>query len=86
MSTTPPAGTGERATPERRGPQVGFGPRGMTGGGATERSLDFRRSATSPSPRAGARSRPRRCDPRARRQQRRTLGARAAACSATRRT
>ena len=30
----------------------------------------------SPSPRAGARSRPRPCDPRARRQQRRTLGAR----------
>ncbi len=45
MSTTPPRGTGERATPERRGAQVGFGPRGMTGGGATERSLDFRRSA-----------------------------------------
>jgi ATP-binding cassette, subfamily B, multidrug efflux pump len=45
VSTTPPRGAGERATPERRGAQVGFGPRGMTGGGAIERSLDFRRSA-----------------------------------------
>jgi ATP-binding cassette, subfamily B, multidrug efflux pump len=45
VSTTPPRGTGERATPERRGAQVGFGPRGMMGSGATERSLDFRRSA-----------------------------------------
>ena len=34
MSTTPPRGAGERATPERRGAQVGFGPRGMMGGGA----------------------------------------------------
>jgi ATP-binding cassette, subfamily B, multidrug efflux pump len=45
VSTTPPRGTGERAIPERRGAQVGFGPRGMMGSGATEKSLDFRRSA-----------------------------------------
>jgi ATP-binding cassette, subfamily B, multidrug efflux pump len=45
VSTTPPRGADERATPERRGAQVGFGPRGMMGSGATERSLDFRRFA-----------------------------------------
>ena len=45
--STPPGAVGERATPERRGPQgaQGFGPRGMMGGGGpAERSLNFRES------------------------------------------
>ena len=47
MMRQPPQGVGERATPERRGPQGGFGPRGMMpAGGPAEKSIDFRGSGS----------------------------------------